>query len=76
MKKGCQGRPEGCWRRVTWTSLDADTKLIVSYLVGSRDAACANDFMQDAAARLANQVQLTTDAFRAYPRLSPITVLN
>jgi IS1 family transposase len=57
---------EGAGDVWTWTALDADTKLIVSYLVGSRDAACANDFMQDVAARLANQVQLTTDAFRAY----------
>jgi IS1 family transposase len=58
--------PEGAGDVWTWTALDADTKLIVSYLVGSRDAPCANDFMQDVAARLANQVQLTTDAFRAY----------
>ena len=50
----------------TWTALDADTKLIVSYLIGGRDADYANEFMQDVANRLANRVQLTTDGHRAY----------
>lgn len=50
----------------TWTALDADSKLIVSYLIGGRDAEYANDFMQDVASRLANRVQLTTDGHRAY----------
>ena len=50
----------------TWTALDADTKLIVSYLIGGRDAGYAQEFMQDVAGRLANRVQLTTDGHRAY----------
>lgn len=50
----------------TWTALDADSKLIVSYLIGGRDAGYAHEFMQDVAARLANRVQLTTDGHRAY----------
>ena len=50
----------------TWTALDADSKLIVSYLIGGRDADYANEFMQDVAGRLANRVQLTTDGHRAY----------
>ena len=50
----------------TWTALDADTKLIVSYLIGGRDAEYANEFMQDVAARLANRVQLTTDGHKPY----------
>lgn len=50
----------------TWTALDADSKLIVSYLVGSRDAGYAHEFMQDVADRLANRVQLTTDGHKAY----------
>jgi len=50
----------------TWTALDADTKLIVSFYVGGRDADSAHDFMQDVAGRLANQVQLITDAHKAY----------
>lgn len=50
----------------TWTALDADSKLIVSYLVGGRDADYANEFMQDVAGRVANRVQLTTDGHKAY----------
>ncbi len=50
----------------TWTAIDADTKLIVSYLVGGRDAEYAMWFMDDLRARLANRVQLTTDGHRAY----------
>ncbi len=50
----------------TWLGLDADHKLIVSFLVGGRDAACANAFMQDVAGRLANRVQMTTDGHRPY----------
>ncbi len=50
----------------TWTALDADTKLIVSYVIGGRDAGYAHEFMQDTAARLATRVQLTTDGHKAY----------
>lgn len=50
----------------TWTAIDADSKLILSYLVGGRDAGCANEFISDLASRLANRVQLTTDGHKAY----------
>ena len=50
----------------TWTALDADTKLIVSSMVGGRDAEYANAFMGDVASRLANRVQMTTDGHKAY----------
>ena len=50
----------------TWVGIDADTKLVVSWLVGNRDADSANDFMGDAAKRLINRVQLTTDGFKPY----------
>ena len=50
----------------TWTALDADTKLIVSSMVGGRDAEYANVFMGDVASRLANRVQMTTDGHKAY----------
>jgi uroporphyrinogen-III decarboxylase len=45
---------------------ERDSKLIVSYLIGSRDAEAAKDFMYDVADRLANRVQLTTDGHAAY----------
>ena len=50
----------------TWTAIDADSKLIVSYLLGGRDGGYAYEFMQDVAQRLARRVQLTTDGHRAY----------
>lgn len=50
----------------TWTGLDADSKLIVSYLVGRRDSRYARVFIDDLAERLANRVQLTTDGHKAY----------
>ena len=52
----------------TWTALDRDSKLIVSYLIGRRDAEYANIFMQDVADRLATRVQLTTDGHAPYLR--------
>jgi len=50
----------------TWTALDAETKLLCSWMVGDRSAVTARAFMQDLAGRLANRVQLTTDGHRAY----------
>ncbi len=50
----------------TWTAIDADSKLIISYLVGRRDSGYAAEFMADVAQRLANRVQLTTDGHKAY----------
>jgi IS1 family transposase len=50
----------------TWTAIDADTKLIASWLVGSRDAASAYEFMQDVASRIKTRVQLTTDGHKPY----------
>jgi IS1 family transposase len=50
----------------TWTALDADSKLIISYLMGLRDAGYAFEFMQDVQSRLVNRVQLTTDGHKPY----------
>jgi IS1 family transposase len=50
----------------TWVAIDADTKLICSWLVGKRDPGCATAFIQDLAGRLANRVQLTTDGLKMY----------
>jgi len=62
-------RPEraGEWGDIwTWTALDPDSKLIVSWLVGGRDAGTAHAFMTDIAGRLASRVQLTTDGNKLY----------
>lgn len=64
-----KNKPEGlenagdCW---TWTAIDADTKLILSWNVGNRDADCAVSFMNDVADRVKGYVQLTTDGHHAY----------
>src|ERR1700730_11292545 len=50
----------------TWVAIDADSKLICSWLVGRRDPACATEFISDLAERLTNRVQLTTDGLKMY----------
>jgi IS1 family transposase len=50
----------------TWTALDAETKLVPCWYVGTRDGVAAYHFMHDLAGRLASRVQLTTDGHRAY----------
>jgi IS1 family transposase len=50
----------------TWTALDADSKLIVSWLVGARDAAYANAFINDVAERVTGRIQLTSDGHKPY----------
>ena len=50
----------------TFVAIDADTKLVCSSLVGSRDAGSAYEFIQDLASRLAHRVQLTTDGLKVH----------
>lgn len=58
--------PDGSGDVWTWTAIDADSKLIISWLVGSRDSSAALMFLTDLRSRLANRVQLTTDGHGAY----------
>jgi IS1 family transposase len=58
--------PAGAGDVWTWTAIDADTKLIVSYFVGDRSGQSAIALMDDLRSRLSNRVQLTTDGHRAY----------
>lgn len=58
--------PEGAGDVWTWTAIDADTKLIVSYFVGDRSGESAIELMDDLRDRIANRVQITTDGYRAY----------
>ena len=50
----------------TWTALAADSKLMLGWLVGDRDADTAFYFLSDVRRRLAHRVQLTTDCHRSY----------
>src|SRR5438309_10712198 len=50
----------------TWTGIESESKLIISWLVGGRDGHYAMAFMDDLRSRLAGRVQLTTDGHTAY----------
>jgi IS1 family transposase len=58
-----QGGAGDVW---TWTAIDADSKLIISYTLGDRGAGTASVFMRDVASRITNRIQLTTDGHRVY----------
>lgn len=60
-------RTGNCGDVWTFIALDAQTKLIPSFLVGKRDAYHAKSFMSDLASRIANRIQISTDALAAYP---------
>lgn len=67
MKNASEEQVAEGWGDVwTWTGLDADSKLIVSYLVGQRGPAWANAFMEDIASRVASRIQITTDGLKMY----------
>lgn len=57
----------------TWTAIDADSKLICSWMVGNRDVEAAYAFMQDLADRLAGRIQLTTDGLASYAQAVEVT---
>jgi IS1 family transposase len=52
-----------CW---TWVAMDSDSKLVITWFVGNRGGAAANEFVADLADRLANRVQMTSDGWDAY----------
>jgi IS1 family transposase len=62
MKKPVQGAGD-TW---TWTAIEVDTKLLITWLVGGRDSEYAVALMDDLRDRLANRVQLTSDGHKAY----------
>jgi IS1 family transposase len=55
----------------TWVALDADTKLVPSFLVGERTLEDCYTFLADFRSRLlpAQRIQMTTDGFMLYPRV-------
>ncbi len=52
-----------CW---TWTAIEAESKLLISYMVGGRDSEYAMMLMDDLRGRIANRIQLTTDGHTPY----------
>jgi transposase-like protein/IS1 family transposase len=60
------GNPSEWGDTYTWVALDAQTKLVISHLVGKRDAKSANEFIADYSARVAGIHQVTSDGFKPY----------
>jgi IS1 family transposase len=50
----------------TWCAIDAETKLVPTFMVGERSAAMAKAFTADVASRMKNRVQISTDGFHGY----------
>jgi IS1 family transposase len=50
----------------TYTAIDPDSKLCVSFMIGRRTADTTFSFMYDLKGRLANRIQLTTDGYPKY----------
>jgi IS1 family transposase len=63
---GAKAAPDGAGDTWTWTAIDADSKMILSYFIGGRDGECAMWFVDDLRARLAGRIQLTSDGHKAY----------
>jgi IS1 family transposase len=74
-EKNCsvEQKKKGAGDAWTWVAIDADTKLVVSWLVGPRHTHSAYQFMEDLKGRLAHRVQLTTDSNRVYFTSVPAT---
>jgi IS1 family transposase len=63
---GAKAAPDGAGDTWTWTAIDSDSKLLISWLVGKRDARHAQMMMDDVKNRVANRIQLTTDGHKPY----------
>lgn len=63
---GAKAAPEGAGDTWTWTALDSDSKLMVSWWCGDRTVDTGVPFMRDLQSRLANRIQLTSDGHGAY----------
>lgn len=62
-----EAKAKNGWGNVwTWTAMDAETKLVPCWFVGSRDGGSAYHFIHDLAGRLASRIQLTTDGHKPY----------
>jgi IS1 family transposase len=61
-----QKKADGAGDVWLWSAIDADSKLILSYLCGGRDAEWATQFMEDLASRVSSRIQITTDGHKAY----------
>ena len=51
----------------TWTAIDADSKLLISWMIGPRDMTTAEPFLMDLRERVVGRPQITSDGLSAYP---------
>lgn len=64
--RGAKAAPPNAGDAWTWTAIEADSKLLISWLVGSRSTQSALRFVRDVKSRLSNRIQLTSDGHRPY----------
>ena len=65
--KAAKAAPEVAGDVWTWTAIDADTKLMISYFVGDRSSVSAHIIMDDVRRRvISDRVQVTTDGLNSY----------
>ncbi len=72
-KKAAKKAPDGAGSIWTFVALDSDTKLVPSWMVGTRDHVVARAFVEDLESRLATRVQITSDGFHPYLSAVPQT---
>lgn len=71
--KTAKAAPDGAGNIWTWTALDPDSKLMVTWWAGDRTSSTGFNFLEDLQSRLANRIQLTTDGHGAYLEAVPFT---
>jgi len=64
--RGAKAAPDGAGNIWTWTALDSDSKLMVTWWAGDRTSSTGVQFLRDLQSRLSNRIQLTTDGHGAY----------
>lgn len=64
--RSAKAAPDGAGNIWTWTALDSDSKLMVTWWAGDRSSSTGVVFLRDLQSRLANRIQLTTDGHGAY----------
>jgi len=69
--KHAKAAPAGAGDTWTWTALDSDTKLMITWWVGGRDSNTGSQFLHDLDSRLTDRIQLTTDGHAAYLQAVP-----
>jgi hypothetical protein len=68
-QRNVPAKHQGDWGRGdvwTWVPIDQDSRLIITWLVATRDEFAAHEFIADLGSRLSHRAQITTDGHRPY----------